>query len=207
MVPFRSNRRRSKASACVRFTGRTRKNYAAGGTRHPMTLSAVKFLRRFLLHVLPKGFVRIRRCGWWTNRHGQRQLDRAVTCCALRRPPSRQRGKPISRFLRQCLRRPHAAPGAGKGTGCWWSKPLVPRAGNWSAACRCGRTPHERGTGWIPRSLPCRASSSATARLVLCADHALRAFPSACSLQIAHCAAGQHHPDSPRDLPPHRAAD
>ncbi len=41
-----------------------------------MTLSAVEFLRRFLLHVLPKGFVRIRRCGWWTNRHGQRQLDR-----------------------------------------------------------------------------------------------------------------------------------
>ena len=54
----------------------TWKNYAAGGNRQQMTLSAVEFLRRFLMHVLPKGFVRIRRCGWWTNRHGQRQLSR-----------------------------------------------------------------------------------------------------------------------------------
>jgi hypothetical protein len=52
------------------------KNYAAGGTRQRMTLSAVEFLRRFLLHVLPKGFVRIRRCGWWTNRHGGQALAR-----------------------------------------------------------------------------------------------------------------------------------
>ncbi len=41
-----------------------------------MTLSAVEFLGRFLLHVLPKGLVRIRRCGWWTNRHGGQQLAR-----------------------------------------------------------------------------------------------------------------------------------
>lgn len=54
----------------------TWKNYAAGGKRQSMTLSAVELLRRFLMHVLPKGFVRIRRCGWWTNRHGQRQLSR-----------------------------------------------------------------------------------------------------------------------------------
>jgi Putative transposase/Transposase zinc-binding domain len=52
------------------------KNYAAGGKRQRMTLSAVEFLRRFLLHVLPKGFVRIRRCGWWTNCHGGQQLAR-----------------------------------------------------------------------------------------------------------------------------------
>ena len=54
----------------------TWKNYAAGGQRQRMTLSAVEFLRRFLLHVLPKGLVRIRRCGWWTNRHGGQQLAR-----------------------------------------------------------------------------------------------------------------------------------
>ena len=54
----------------------TWKNYARGGQRQQMTLSAVEFLRRFLLHVLPRGFVRIRRCGWWTNRHGGRQLTR-----------------------------------------------------------------------------------------------------------------------------------
>jgi Putative transposase len=51
-----------------------------------MALSAVEFLRRFLLHVFPKGFVRIRRRGWWTNRHGQRQLDRY--CDLLRVAPA-----------------------------------------------------------------------------------------------------------------------
>jgi hypothetical protein len=33
-----------------------------------MTLSAQEFLRRFLLHVLPRGFVRIRSFGFMANR-------------------------------------------------------------------------------------------------------------------------------------------
>ena len=33
-----------------------------------MTLTATEFLRRFFLHVLPKGFVRIRHFGFLTNR-------------------------------------------------------------------------------------------------------------------------------------------
>jgi hypothetical protein len=33
-----------------------------------MTLSATEFLRRFFLHVLPKGFVRIRYFGFLANR-------------------------------------------------------------------------------------------------------------------------------------------
>ncbi len=39
------------------------RDYADGGTRKVMTLDAMEFLRRFLLHVLPKGFVRIRHYG------------------------------------------------------------------------------------------------------------------------------------------------
>ena len=34
----------------------------------PMTLSLDKFLRRFLLHILPQGFVRIRNFGFLANR-------------------------------------------------------------------------------------------------------------------------------------------
>jgi hypothetical protein len=34
-----------------------------------MTLSADEFLRRFLLHVLPDGFQRIRHYGLLSNRH------------------------------------------------------------------------------------------------------------------------------------------
>lgn len=50
------------------------KDYAHGSRRGAMTLSAVEFIRRFLLHVLPKGFVRIRHQGFLANRHRKRKV-------------------------------------------------------------------------------------------------------------------------------------
>jgi len=44
------------------------KDYAHGNKKRIMTLSASEFLRRFLLHVLPRGFVRIRSFGFLANR-------------------------------------------------------------------------------------------------------------------------------------------
>jgi hypothetical protein len=44
------------------------KDYAHGNKKRTMTLSAQEFLRRFLLHVLPRGFVRIRSFGFLANR-------------------------------------------------------------------------------------------------------------------------------------------
>ena len=44
------------------------KDYARDGKQRQMTLTATEFLRRFFLHVLPKGFVRIRHFGFLTNR-------------------------------------------------------------------------------------------------------------------------------------------
>ena len=44
------------------------KDYAHGSKTRPMTLTATEFLRRFFLHVLPKGFVRIRHFGFLGNR-------------------------------------------------------------------------------------------------------------------------------------------
>jgi hypothetical protein len=44
------------------------KDYAHGNKKRKMTLSAQEFLRRFLLHVLPGGFVRIRSFGFLANR-------------------------------------------------------------------------------------------------------------------------------------------
>lgn len=44
------------------------KDYAHGGAQKVMTLAATEFLRRFFLHVLPKGFVRIRHFGFLANR-------------------------------------------------------------------------------------------------------------------------------------------
>jgi hypothetical protein len=40
------------------------KDYAHGNKKRKMTISADEFLRRFLLHTLPRGFVRIRSFGF-----------------------------------------------------------------------------------------------------------------------------------------------
>jgi hypothetical protein len=55
----------------------TWKDYAHGGARKTMTLDAVEFLRRFLLHVLPTGFVKIRYYGFLANRSRQERLSLA----------------------------------------------------------------------------------------------------------------------------------
>jgi len=44
------------------------KDYAAGSKQKILTVSANEFLRRFLIHVLPKGLVRIRHFGLFANR-------------------------------------------------------------------------------------------------------------------------------------------
>jgi hypothetical protein len=56
------------------------RDYAHGRKQRKMTLAAEEFIRRFLMHVLPKGFVRIRHYGWMANR-GRR--ERAALCRAL----------------------------------------------------------------------------------------------------------------------------
>jgi hypothetical protein len=58
------------------------RDYAHGGKQRVMTLEAVKFLRRFFLHVLPKGFVRIRRYGLLSNLFRKQLLPLARTLLA-----------------------------------------------------------------------------------------------------------------------------
>ena len=50
------------------------KDYAHGGKHGKMTLAATEFLRRFFLHVLPRGFVRIRHFGFLANRFRSSRL-------------------------------------------------------------------------------------------------------------------------------------
>jgi Putative transposase len=50
------------------------KDYRAGNKQKSMTLDAGEFIRRYLLHVLPSGFVRIRHFGWLANTHRERKL-------------------------------------------------------------------------------------------------------------------------------------
>jgi hypothetical protein len=51
------------------------RDYAHGGKNKVMTVPAEEFLRRFLIHVLPKGLVRIRHFGLFANRHRAASLQ------------------------------------------------------------------------------------------------------------------------------------
>jgi predicted RNA-binding Zn-ribbon protein involved in translation (DUF1610 family) len=50
------------------------KDYAHGSKQRTMTVAATEFLRRFFLHVLPRGFVRIRHFGLLSNRFRSQRL-------------------------------------------------------------------------------------------------------------------------------------
>jgi hypothetical protein len=64
----------------------------APGSHRTMTLHADEFLRRFLLHVVPRRFVRIRYYGFMANRSRVSSLDRARSLIGNRRlpPPTTQ---------------------------------------------------------------------------------------------------------------------
>ncbi len=66
------------------------KDYRAKGrTRHKtMTLSHAEFMRRFLLHVLPRGFHRIRHYGLLGNAHRRENLARTRALLAAPPPPA-----------------------------------------------------------------------------------------------------------------------
>ena len=73
-----SNRRLVRvAEDGVEFTA---KDYAAGGRRRVVRLPAEEFLRRWVQHVLPRGFVKIRHYGLLANRH---RTERLTLCRAL----------------------------------------------------------------------------------------------------------------------------
>ena len=53
------------------------KDYADGERRKTMTLALEEFVRRFCLHLLPRGFVKIRHYGLLSNRGRAQRLERA----------------------------------------------------------------------------------------------------------------------------------
>src|ERR1019366_2100229 len=70
-VALSNNRLLDIENGQVRFQW---KNYRDSGQTQTMTLSADEFIRRFLLHVLPNGFQRIRYYGFLGNRYRQQKL-------------------------------------------------------------------------------------------------------------------------------------
>jgi hypothetical protein len=73
------------------------KDYAHGSKQKLMTVTEEEFLRRFLLHVLPHGFVRIRFFGFLANR---RRKSLFPLCRQLLRMPTP--GSPDSARLKAC---------------------------------------------------------------------------------------------------------
>jgi hypothetical protein len=70
----------------VRFRWR---DYKDASRNKVMTLPADEFLRRFLLHVLPSGFMRIRHFGLLANRHRKPKLERCRALLAAASPPEK----------------------------------------------------------------------------------------------------------------------
>jgi hypothetical protein len=73
-IALTNNRLVSVSDTAVRFRY---KDYASGNRRKVMALEAQEFIRRYLLHVLPKGFMRIRHYGLLGNRAKHHKLARA----------------------------------------------------------------------------------------------------------------------------------
>ena len=78
-VAIANSRITSLQNGMVTFTAKNRKK----NRTEPITISAVKFIRRFLLHSLPTGLVRIRHYGFWANRNRQAHLSAVRTLLGL----------------------------------------------------------------------------------------------------------------------------
>jgi hypothetical protein len=79
-VAISNHRLRSLENGRVTFEW---KDYADRSRTKTMTLEATEFIRRFLLHVLPSGLVRIRQFGFLANRVRQHKLQQCRALLAL----------------------------------------------------------------------------------------------------------------------------
>jgi hypothetical protein len=87
------------------------KNYARAGEPATMTLKAEEFIRRFLMHVLPKGFVKVRHFGFLANRCRRENvalcrklLAASSTVLPDLTPPPRHSDEPETDVVDRCPR-------------------------------------------------------------------------------------------------------
>ena len=98
-VAISNHRLRSLENGQVRFEW---KDYADHSRTKTMTLDAIEFLRRFLLHVLPTGLVRIRQFGFLANRVRGDKLNLCRALLATRFPAPYDPSAPTSRDSHAC---------------------------------------------------------------------------------------------------------
>lgn len=78
------------------------RDYAANNARTTMQLDATEFLRRFLTHVLPPRFTRVRYYGFLSNRDRAINIAEARELIASRRPIRPRNPIPDTRLCPQC---------------------------------------------------------------------------------------------------------
>lgn len=80
------------------------RDYAHGNKQKTMTVSADEFIRRFLLHVLPKGFVRIRHFGFMANAQRSTSLELCHRLLGMAPVPSSEEipSTALSRLCPKC---------------------------------------------------------------------------------------------------------
>jgi Putative transposase len=91
------------------------KDYAHGGKPKTMKLKAVEFIRRFLLHVLPAGFVRIRHYGLLANRVCREKLELCRSLLAALTPQIVAEPVPEPKVVSAGRPEPHTCPACGEG--------------------------------------------------------------------------------------------
>ena len=79
----------------VTFRARS-KNKQTGNTPRPFTLSGVEFVRRWSLHILPKGFTKTRAYGGFSCRHRQDYMQRCRQLLRLADPQNQPPTPPLS---------------------------------------------------------------------------------------------------------------
>ena len=74
------------------------KDYAHGNRRKVLSLEPAEFIRRFLLHILPSGFMRIRHYGILANRAKREKLVQARTALDSAPPPQPPEPESVATF-------------------------------------------------------------------------------------------------------------
>jgi len=85
-VAIANSRIKKLENGMVSFTAKNRKKQRT----ETMTITAVEFIRRFLLHSLPSGFVRIRHYGFLANRNRTENLNTIRDLMGVSAPPEKE---------------------------------------------------------------------------------------------------------------------
>lgn len=95
-VAIANSRIKKLENGMVSFTAKNRKKQKS----ETITITAVEFIRRFLLHSLPKGFVRIRHYGFLANRNRNETLNAIRQLMGLPAPLDKEIS-PIEKMMLQ----------------------------------------------------------------------------------------------------------